>query len=554
MSSLTGTTSETTSTTTRTSADIDWKVGDRVIANWEEDGEGYPGTIDICNDDGTYNIVYDDEGEEYGVLKKNIWGRALAKECYEENEDSIYANTISRADAEATSAIVVENSNVQMSESVQNGVAVGVDRKEGEEGEFESESFWDGFYKDLDGELYDWYSTEGWLPSAVETVGRKLTDVEGGLSVLDVGCGTCPLVLDLAKRSVVANAAAIYTDVAEKDVEEEKKVEEMEKKMVEEDNETEEDLDDVGDMFGDSDDETEEEAQAKREAIRKLAASSTASSITATDLPPIWRCLIGVDFAKEAIAIMNNNYTKDAIIEMNESLQNITNSASVTIPTIQFGVADARELCRDVLEGGAWKETELQQQQQQQQPFDLLVDKGCLDCFVTGSGDLDIEQYFQQVHSCLAPGGRWVLIPVNGSDIVKLLATGGRVIEHDSRSVGGGDASHAARAAKWAAEKRKHHDGREKEREAKPHNLVLECIRAYQSKHVHIVRRVEDAPINWLEKIEEDGKGGSSSSCSSSKGIPALPIICGDCEKSWPWPDFPKRCTCGNQVQRFALS
>jgi|EP01049_Picozoa_sp_SAG25_P000438 ubiquinone/menaquinone biosynthesis C-methylase UbiE len=57
--------------------------------------------------------------------------------------------------------------------------------------------------------------------------------------------------------------------------------------------------------------------------------------------------------------------------------------------------------------------------------FDLIIDKGCLDCFVSGRGHADISAYLLQLRRLLSPAGRLLLLPVNGSHIPTLLATGG---------------------------------------------------------------------------------------------------------------------------------
>ena len=75
-------------------------------------------------------------------------------------------------------------------------------------------------------------------------------------------------------------------------------------------------------------------------------------------------------------------------------------------------------------------------------------------------------------------------------------------------------------------------------REGGEPSLVLEAIRAHQSKHVHIVRRRDDERICWSEKVQE-----------------GVPLICGDCGQAWQWPEFPEKCTgCGAGLRRFALS
>jgi SAM-dependent methyltransferase len=465
-----------------------WQVGDRVLVDFREEGEGFPGAIDCINEDGTFDISYDDESSEYYVKPKSILGKAGPKvEEASSEEDNCYRTREEIWEDMYGTPAPATTTTTAAPPAIAKDIEEQQEEPQEEQKEFESASFWVDFYKDLDGELYDWYSTEDWLPSAVEVVAvcqiADTSPANGALSVLDVGCGTCPLLLDLAKRAFVAAAST--------------------------------------------------------------ATTSPTTSPTTTILPR-WNRLVGVDFAASAMDIMNE-YAANTNTELAALVSHHPNpSLFPSLPTILFGVADARALCRDVLE------------QLQQQTFDILVDKGCLDCFVTGSGDLDIEEYFRQVHACLAPGGRWVLVPVNGSDIVKLLESGGKIIQHDSRSVGGGEAAHAARAAKWAAEKRKHRHGKEEEQDPdKECELVLECIRAYQSKHVHVVRKRQDPPLQWVgggKNAAPDNSGSGASGSSGSSGSSGVPVICGDCETAWVWPDFPARCACGNQIQRFALS
>ena len=46
--------------------------------------------------------------------------------------------------------------------------------------------------------------------------------------------------------------------------------------------------------------------------------------------------------------------------------------------------------------------------------FDIIVDKGCLDCFVSGEGQDRIHDYLRELARVLKPSGRLLLVPVNG--------------------------------------------------------------------------------------------------------------------------------------------
>jgi hypothetical protein len=51
---------------------IKFKVGDKVFANFEKTGIWYPGKIEKDNENGTYNIKYDDGDKENNVETENI--------------------------------------------------------------------------------------------------------------------------------------------------------------------------------------------------------------------------------------------------------------------------------------------------------------------------------------------------------------------------------------------------------------------------------------------------------------------------------------------------
>ena len=69
---------------------------------------------------------------------------------------------------------------------------------------------------------------------------------------------------------------------------------------------------------------------------------------------------------------------------------------------------------------------------------DVLLDKGCLDCFVTGDGGVeDVAAYLAAVARVLrGPNARVLLLAVNAADVPRLLATG--EIAPDAHAGGGG--------------------------------------------------------------------------------------------------------------------
>ncbi|KAJ1453307.1 S-adenosyl-L-methionine-dependent methyltransferase [Pelagophyceae sp. CCMP2097] len=64
--------------------------------------------------------------------------------------------------------------------------------------------------------------------------------------------------------------------------------------------------------------------------------------------------------------------------------------------------------------------------------FDVLIDKGCLDCFVSrAEGSRMCHEYLRQVSRVLAPQGVLVLCAVSGVDVVTLLHTGKAIRNRD---------------------------------------------------------------------------------------------------------------------------
>ncbi len=111
----------------------------------------------------------------------------------------------------------------------------------------------------------------------------------------------------------------------------------------------------------------------------------------ASSSPAGWEALHGVDFAPAAVAFL---------------------AAQAAQPGahagLHFWAADAREL-----------------QGVPDASVDLLLDKGCLDCFVTGdAAPDDVTRYLAAVARVLRPDGRALLLAVNGADVPRLLARG----------------------------------------------------------------------------------------------------------------------------------
>ena len=49
-----------------------YEIGDRVEARWRGGEAWFPGTIDECNTDGTYAVLFDDNGYDDPVLPHHV--------------------------------------------------------------------------------------------------------------------------------------------------------------------------------------------------------------------------------------------------------------------------------------------------------------------------------------------------------------------------------------------------------------------------------------------------------------------------------------------------
>eukprot|EP01025_Chloroclados_australasicus_P060118 TRINITY_DN7676_c0_g1_i1.p2 TRINITY_DN7676_c0_g1~~TRINITY_DN7676_c0_g1_i1.p2 ORF type:complete len:187 (-),score=24.25 TRINITY_DN7676_c0_g1_i1:93-653(-) len=157
--------------------------------------------------------------------------------------------------------------------------------------------------------------------------------------------------------------------------------------------------------------------------------------------------------------------------------------------------------------------------------FDIVIDKGCLDCFVSGSGEQDIIQYLQQLSQVLKPDGVLFLVPVNGADILHLLKTG--KILSDKRASG---RINQITASKW--EKSKETNQKNYDSSSYQQQLFVHEIVGRDEKHLFICRK------------ENNNKGEVNK------------IVCDMCGEIYGYPDdFPTECgKCLNRIQRFALS
>ena len=123
--------------------------------------------------------------------------------------------------------------------------------------------------------------------------------------------------------------------------------------------------------------------------------------------PARYAALHGVDFAAAAVAFLQRRAEEAAAAGVHAGLR--------------FWAADARTL-HGVPDASV----------------DLLLDKGCLDCFVTGDGGAeDVAAYLAAVARVLrGPHARVLLLAVNAADVPRLLATG--EIAPDAHAGGGG--------------------------------------------------------------------------------------------------------------------
>ncbi|GAB0493988.1 hypothetical protein MMPV_005276 [Pyropia vietnamensis] len=287
-----------------------------------------------------------------------------------------------------------------------------------------------------------------------------------------------------------------------------------------------------------------------------IAAPVTAPSTTTVSAAGAGRGLpqlVGLDFSPVAVAAAARRGSRRGIATV---------------------VGDARSLYDTV--GGGW---------------DGLLDKGCLDCFVSGGkgegglgggreggpgggsgGDgsgraaqlakagggaggggfegggggggggvgtltrrlADVRSYLRGVAAVLTPDGVWLLVAVSSADVVALIERGELILDApppDSEGEGGGGGRWGGRPrvapAAWG-------DGAPPPAGTWNVPLVVSEVRAWREKHLYIVRR---APVN------ADGQR------------PPLQLVCEECGSAGPAASAPVTCGgCGARLQRFALS
>lgn len=274
-------------------------------------------------------------------------------------------------------------------------------------------AYWDEFYGEEDEDLFDWYSACEFLVDAVEREAAAAHGEEAKRQlVLDVGCGTCPLLFELQRMG--------YSN------------------------------------------------------------------------------LHGVDFSASAIGVARRFRDEGGILPAE----------------MRFDVADAVHMA--TVESGSCA---------------FVVDKGCLDCFVNSKapGALRrVQEYVAEVARVLAPGGRYLLLPTNASDIPTFLATGSVVLDKASTSARGAH----AQGAEWEAAKRE----AEAAREPWARRFVVEQIRARENKHLFVCRLcTEDEAVT----------------------VPHSPahLLCDLCGSQYAYPAYPSQCpACIAPLDRFCLS
>lgn len=284
--------------------------------------------------------------------------------------------------------------------------SVGTDNA-AEDSSFDNSQYWNEFYEEFDeDELYDWYSSVAWLTEYVADCARLIAEVRGAspqtIKVLDVGCGTSPLLFTLNEE--------------------------------------------LG-----------------------------------------FKCLYGIDFCHGAIDrchayLAANNLNNDEL---------------------SFQVMDSTDMSKFETDS-----------------FDIICDKGCLDCFVSGEGHAQIDRYLSEVARLLSDDGQFLLVPVNGADVPFLIEHGS--VRRDRQASG---RVTEEVACKWEQSKAFSRSC--------PYNppLHLHSVTAREDKHLYIYgKRPPSRPVNT--------------------------ITCGQCLATYPYPvGFPATCAkCQSHLPRFALS
>lgn len=156
---------------------------------------------------------------------------------------------------------------------------------------------------------------------------------------------------------------------------------------------------------------------------------------------------------------------------------------------------------------------------------DVVVDKGCLDCFVSGAGEADVGRYLAQLARVVRkPHGRVLLLAVNGADVPHLLLTGEiRADPHCASS------SVARRAGAWG-------DAKRARQTAKEHGQLLWLVETVACAEKHLLVLAPQPP---------------------SSEARVAPLRCHECNRRHACgvgAATPDKCPCGCKLRRFALS
>lgn len=145
--------------------------------------------------------------------------------------------------------------------------------------------------------------------------------------------------------------------------------------------------------------------------------------------------------------------------------------------------------------------------------FDLIIDKGCLDCFVNGADSRKwIPTYLSGLRRLLKPDGKLLLIEVADADVIGILDTGS--VRRD------GEVSVALEKLEGAP------------------FFTVEELRAREEKHMYICKRVSP-----------------DLSDQQPRDYSLLSVRCDDCEREYPRDKLPVRCgRCSNKLRRFFMS
>ena len=236
--------------------------------------------------------------------------------------------------------------------------------------------------------------------------------------------------------------------------------------------------------------------------------------------PERYAALHGVDFAPAAVEFLQRRALEAA--------------ANGTHGGLKFWAADARTL-------HGVPDTSV----------DVLLDKGCLDCFVTGDGGAhDVAAYLEAVARVLrGPNARVLLLAVNAADVPRLLATG--EIAPDAHAGGGGRSGIAWYAIQWSVEATTR---------CEAHCIFLPLLRRGADKAA-----LRPAAGAWTQRlwVEETVAFAEKHMlvCAPQpppQGAPSPALRCHECGRvhAWAASGGPARasCTCGNKLRRFALS